>query len=465
MNHPSPSGEHPSRALLRRFLRGRVSTGEVRVVVPHLVERCPVCLEGLRSLKNDAEAAGPSALALPPRAGEETAESPSIGPIGELVSCALEGLEEERRRGREELARIEGSGSQAPPSLDDLQPLLDDPRNRTWGMVEVLLDECQQQSSEDPRRAGQLAEAAIELARRLDRGRYGAARVRDLLGRAYCALGSTQRIRSLLRQAEATFQEAKHELSQGTDDPLLRAHVLLNEASVYGEQGRYQRAFGLLDQVARISRRFDDRHLQGKAAINKGLFSSYAQDLEKALRYLDKGIRLVDVEREPRLLMAAWHNIVLCLSFLGRNQEALDKLPYVRRLHDRYGTTLDRIRLHWIEGRIAADLGQWERAQQTLEETRSQLIEAEIGYDAAMVSLELASLYLKQGRGDRVRRLAEEMLPIFKSRDVHRWVIAALIVFHKAVEKETVDLRLVQDLEQYLRRARTDPSLRFQPST
>ena len=331
-------------------------------------------------------------------------------------------------------------------------------------MVEVLLDECREQSSEDPRRAGQLAEAALEIAGRLDRDRYGRARVRDLLGRAHCALGGTQRIRSLLREAERTFQEAKRQLSRGSEDPLLRAHVLLNEASVYGEQGRYERAFGLLDQVTRIARRFDDRHLQGKAAINKGLFSSYAQKLEQALRYLEKGIRFIDAESEPRLLMAAWHNIVLCLSFLGRNEEALEKLPYVRRLHEQHGTSLDRIRLHWIEGRIAADLGQWDRAQGILEETRSQLIAAEIGYDAAVVSLELASLYLKQGRGERVQRLAEEMLPIFKSRDVHRWAIAALIVFHKAVEKETLDLQLVHELEQYLRRARTDPSLRFQPS-
>ena len=47
----------------------------------------------------------------------------------------------------------------------------------------------------------------------------------------------------------------------------------------------------------------------------------------------------------------------------------------------------------------------------------------------SVASLDLAALYAAQGRTAEVRRLAEEMLPVFTSRRIHREALAALIVF------------------------------------
>ena len=41
-----------------------------------------------------------------------------------------------------------------------------------------------------------------------------------------------------------------------------------------------------------------------------------------------------------------------------------------------------------------------------------------VGYVFALVSLDLAAVYAEQGRSADMKRLAEEMLPIFSSRDV-----------------------------------------------
>jgi hypothetical protein len=57
-----------------------------------------------------------------------------------------------------------------------------------------------------------------------------------------------------------------------------------------------------------------------------------------------------------------------------------------------------------------------------------------------------------------MRRLAQEILPIFQSRDVQREVLAALIVFQKAAEMERVTLDLVQELHEYLAKCRETPS-------
>jgi hypothetical protein len=60
-----------------------------------------------------------------------------------------------------------------------------------------------------------------------------------------------------------------------------------------------------------------------------------------------------------------------------------------------------------------------------------------------------------------VKRLAEEIVPIFAAQDVHREAIAALMLFQEAARQEQLTIRAVREYVKYLREARTDPSLRF----
>jgi hypothetical protein len=55
------------------------------------------------------------------------------------------------------------------------------------------------------------------------------------------------------------------------------------------------------------------------------------------------------------------------------------------------------------------------------------------------------------------------MLPIFRSLEVHREAMAALIVFQQAAEEERATLGLVEEIAAYLRRAARDPGLPFEP--
>jgi hypothetical protein len=69
-----------------------------------------------------------------------------------------------------------------------------------------------------------------------------------------------------------------------------------------------------------------------------------------------------------------------------------------------------------------------------------------------MVAAEdLALLYLAQGRNDEVKRLAEEMLAVFKSQDTQREALAAVVLFHEAARRQDVTLALVRDLVESLR--------------
>ncbi|MFL6193587.1 MAG: hypothetical protein ACJ75H_05410, partial [Thermoanaerobaculia bacterium] len=72
------------------------------------------------------------------------------------------------------------------------------------------------------------------------------------------------------------------------------------------------------------------------------------------------------------------------------------------------------------------------------------------GYDAAMASLDLTLLYLKEGRTADVRLLAEEMVALFEARDVHRETLAALVLFQEAARREEVTAAMVRELAGFL---------------
>ena len=78
------------------------------------------------------------------------------------------------------------------------------------------------------------------------------------------------------------------------------------------------------------------------------------------------------------------------------------------------------------------------------------------------MSLELAALYLEQGRTAEVKTLAGQMERIFLDQGVHEEARKALELFRQAVELETVTLALVRSLVAYLYRAQHDPELRFE---
>jgi hypothetical protein len=95
-------------------------------------------------------------------------------------------------------------------------------------------------------------------------------------------------------------------------------------------------------------------------------------------------------------------------------------------------------------------------------QARREFTERQMAYDCALVSLELAALHLEEGRTAEVRRLAAEMLWIFKAQGIDREALAALRVFREATEKEAATAELARRVGDFLHRALREPGLRFE---
>jgi tetratricopeptide (TPR) repeat protein len=240
------------------------------------------------------------------------------------------------------------------------------------------------------------------------------------------------------------------------------AEILSFLASLRNSQGRFEEAALLLDRVIEVYRTGKERHLEGRAMIQKGLALGYGGKYGKAIRLIRSGLSRIDLYREPRLAVAAWHNLVVYLTESGRHREALETLEEHQQLYVVHGDQMHLVRFNWLKGMITRDLGRLDEAEAALRDARDAFIARDIGFDAALVSLDLAMVYLLRGDHGQVKRLAAEMVPIFESRDVHQEAIAALLIFQQAAEAERVSLELLGRIAAWLERSRRDPDARFE---
>lgn len=83
-------------------------------------------------------------------------------------------------------------------------------------------------------------------------------------------------------------------------------------------------------------------------------------------------------------------------------------------------------------------------------------------YETALVTLDLARVYLRQGRSTEVKQLAGELHELFSGGQIHQEAMAALLLFEDEARRGTLTPDLIEDLAAYLKAARDRPSFRFQ---
>ena len=332
----------------------------------------------------------------------------------------------------------------------------------SWAFCEWLIETSRELSQSDASRAEEQARLAAEIADGLEPVRYGAALVQDLRARAQVCLGEALRHRPDLWGANDAFSRAEALLDEGTGDTLETGYLLEARASLRRDQQRLAEAHRLADESIAIYRRHRELHLLGRAFVDKGKTYAAEHDMEAAVQWMRKGLGLLDPTRERRFELGARLGLMLCLLESGRAQEAGFLLRASRSEFEVHAGELLGLRFRWLEGKVQHSLGELEEAERSLAEARRGFIERGLGFDAAGASLDLAGLYAAQGRIVEMRRVAEEMLPIFRSQDLHREAIAALIVFQQAVRMERMSLDLLREIRLYLERARKDNRLRFE---
>jgi tetratricopeptide (TPR) repeat protein len=285
-----------------------------------------------------------------------------------------------------------------------------------------------------------------------------------LRARAWAQLGNALRITSDLDGAAGAFGSAEAVLAAHPRlSPLDEAKVLDLKASLCRDVRQLAEAERLLDRVIAIYRRCGQSNLVGRALSQKALVLREAGDARRSMVLLRRALELLDPHEDPVSVLNARHNLILALVDDGRPREAFALLFHTRPLYLKMGDRMTLLRLRWREGLVAQGLRRLEQAEAAFREVRDAYVELGIAYDAALVSLDLAAVLAQQGRTADLRQLAQEMLTVFESHQIHREAMAAFLVFCDAARIEQAGLRLVKEVATFLEKARNAPGLRFTP--
>ncbi len=369
-------------------------------------------------------------------------------------------------------AALARSRAEAPRLLQELAPLdpeerlarlRADPRFVSWGLCELLVRTSCQTAPEQPAEAVHLADLAVHVADTIPGGEpFEEPWVYQLRSLAWAGLGNARRVQGGLPAAERSFEMSDSWWEAGTEsseDALGYEPVLLDlKASLRMAQRRFPEALELLERAVSLfldgQPEHRDPHLAGRSLISKAFALIETGESEPAIQILKKANGLIDPKRDPRLVLCVRHNLVDNFSRTGRHREAADLLPELKAVAAAHGSALDRVRLDWVEGRIAAGLGDQARARELLTEVRQKFLDDGNAFDAGLAGLDLAISYMGEGRAAEVRDLADEMVTVFRDLDISREAMAALLVFQEAARRETATADLAREVAATLARAR-----------
>lgn len=330
---------------------------------------------------------------------------------------------------------------------------------QSWGLCESLMARSQACRWQDPEQMVLLAERAVSAAESVDPNEYGRELVADLRARAFAELANAHRVSDDLESAERMLRRANDWSARGTQDPLLLARLMRLTAALRSAQRRFDEALSLLDACYTIYERHGDRSNAGRILISKGLYIGYDNDPEAAIHFLEAGLSMINPSTDPKMVLSVVHNLALFLSECGRFEEARRILRRTRKAYTAEGDRLALIKLRWLEGRIAAGLGDLVTAEKSYIEVQRELEQAGLPYHVALVSMDLADIWLQSGRTSEVRELVEGIVSIFRVRRIAREALAALLLLREALLVDRASIDLLRAVQGYMKRFESQPGI------
>lgn len=433
---------HLSREILRAVHDRKLPQSFLEEIkTDHLLSRCPHCRSEVQAY--EAELRG---------------GVPVFSRVVRIVSDTLERLvtpafRDVARAGRDLRALL-------PLAPEERTRLVERSRSRFRSptLVTLLLEESRKRLPGDSFEAYHFSELARRVANRNPRmqGYF------DLYVLATAQMANACRVANDRRRADELFAVARKVLVEhGVTAPEVVARVDDLLGSLRKDQRRLSEAEKLLRRAAV---QFELIHASDDAArvlIKLGAVYNHQKDANRAIETTRSALALLGPDAEPRLHLCGTYNLAFYLTAAGRFEEAAEVLEWNEALFRRFPEPWTQLRLLWLRGDISLGLGDLAAAEQAYAGTRQGFIAQGIGYDAAMVSLDLAVLYLRQGRTGDVRRVAEEMIPLFQAQDVHPEAMAALVLFQEAARQDRLTVEMTIEIAARLREVRLEPGGQF----
>jgi len=325
----------------------------------------------------------------------------------------------------------------------DLRKIIEDcPELQTTAFWEILCEESAKVARTDAKQALALARLALDMAEWMPLTDESQRPSHQGVAMAY--VGNTVRVQGHLPRAEKAFQQsdALWEAGSPAGSALDGSRRLVLRASLLFDQRHLSDALAVLDRALEMGPK--GPAARARIFILKAKVYEELKEPQVALELLEQAEPLLAQAPDSVLVHIQRTNTLVNLLALGHAEEAERRLGEVQTLAEELGNDLDKVRLGWLEARIDAALGRRLAAIEKLRGVREEFEKRKIGFDTALVTLELSALLLDQGETAEVKQLAEEMLATFVEQEVPQEAEKALRIFCAAAVQETATAELVR---------------------
>jgi tetratricopeptide (TPR) repeat protein len=424
---------HLTRDLLEASSRGEITHHEMlQIALQHLSRHCPHCQEEILAWQRQRRGSTPQHL---------------LDAVAFLLRReAPEAVVERRRTIKARLREL-----LAMPRKDREQRVSDHPEaygspHLAWLLLQVSRSKIASETVE----AESLAALAMSVLWQAPLADDGS---RELLARAHGYSAACCHRRGEHRLAEESFRAARYQvLHHGLTDSLLLAELDSLEAALRHDQRRLPAAVILLQRSALLYRLGGRPQKAARALLQLSTVHSETFHLSKAIDTTREALAHL-VQRRPSSLLArgrhylAWY---LCDagSFVEAEQVALENAGIEIPEDDRQ----TRSRQMWLLGRIAAGRGRPGDAERALRIAQNGFLRNGSPQNAALVALDLAQLYLGQGREDEARGLAEALPAHFGGYGRHPELLSAMLWLQRSARAGRVSANHLRRLQRLLRR-------------
>jgi CHAT domain-containing protein len=273
------------------------------------------------------------------------------------------------------------------------------PRLLNVEVVRQLNEVVRTKLRENAREALFLAEASVDIARRL--------RSKEALGRslrskanALYMLGNNQEALDFHGEALRIFREIHNpEEEARTLIPSIQPFILL---------GKYDEAFGAAEDAKKIFRQLGDDKRWAHVEINVGNIFHRQDRFEEGLACYERAYEMLLPFRDSEGLAVALYDIAVCLITLNDFPRALATYQRAREMCVNHGMTLLVTQSDYNIAYLYYLRGEYSRAIEILRATREECLKNGDAHVLALCYLDLAEIYLELNLSTEAKESAHE---------------------------------------------------------
>jgi len=317
-------------------------------------------------------------------------------------------------------------------------------------LFDLLLEVAEEELHLFPFLALGVIEVALAVLSHLEPPAYSREILEDAKGVALTSFANACRLTCDFDHSLRALRLAEDSLAEGSKEPLLQARVYSVEGELLKDLGQFEQATSILTTAVQTLRGVGDPASTARSLVQLSDVVGHLNP-DRGIALCREAIPWIEPAVEPRLLLAAHHNLAWFLNAAGFSADALSLLDCNRARYREFPDASARLHMRWLEAKIAFGLGAFREAQDLLQILSGEFYLRLHYHEYVLVAIDLTASHVALSKKSRASRLVEEVEDVLARCSMHAQGLETWRRLEDAIEAR--DLGAFRQASLYFRRA------------